>query len=287
MKSNNYNIEETDIELRNKLNYVFMCIDQIIEGYYDVDDIKNDKTIFEKGISKEVETELVNINKIIMNIFNLVEERAISENILLEAKVEERTAQLKALQLEIIQRLGLAAEYKDLETWEHNVRIGKITFLITEKYGLTNHECNLYEIASQMHDLGKVGIPDKILLKPGKLDEAEWKIMKTHTTIGANLLSKSNSNLINLAELCALTHHEKWNGLGYPNGIAKRNIPLIGRITAIADVYDALISVRPYKKAWKIKDAVNLIESEKGKHFDPDLIDIFIENLNNIKEFYN
>mgnify|MGYP006442185881 FL=1 len=130
-----------------------------------------------------------------------------------------------------------------------------------------------------MHDIGKIGIPDKVLLKPGKLDHDEWEIMKTHTTMGAAILSGGESEVMKMSESIAITHQEKWDGSGYPNGMKGEDIPLEGRIVAIADVFDALTSIRPYKKAWTVEDAVNMIEQESGKHFDPKLVPLFVKIL--------
>jgi putative two-component system response regulator len=140
-----------------------------------------------------------------------------------------------------------------------------------------------------MHDIGKIGIPDKILLKPGKLDAEEWEIMKKHTIIGADILKGSNINFVRMGETIALTHHEKWDGSGYPYGVKGRKIPLIGRITAIADVFDALTSDRPYKNAFSIEKSNQIISQERGKHFDPDVVDAFFEvqdAILQIKESY-
>ena len=133
-----------------------------------------------------------------------------------------------------------------------------------------------------MHDIGKIGIPDQILLKPGKFESHEWEIMKTHAQIGADILAGDDSELMLMAHLIALSHHEKWDGTGYPSGLKGADIPLVGRITALADVFDALTSVRPYKKAWTVEDAMSLINKESGKHFDPELVDMFVENLPHI-----
>jgi putative two-component system response regulator len=140
-----------------------------------------------------------------------------------------------------------------------------------------------------MHDIGKIGIPDKILLKPGKLTAEEWEIMKKHTIIGADILKGSNINFVRMGETIAMTHHEKWNGSGYPYGLKGRKIPLVGRITAIADVFDALTSDRPYKKAFSIEKSNQIILQERGKHFDPDVVDAFFEvqdAILQIKESY-
>lgn len=201
-----------------------------------------------------------------------------NQQVMLEEKVKERTAELNRTRLEIIQRLGSAAEYKDNETGMHIMRMSHYCQLISLAYGLSDEEAEIILNASPMHDVGKIGIPDNILLKPGKLNKEEWGIMTKHTIYGANMLGEDSSELMTQARLCALTHHEKWNGEGYPNGLKGEGIPLIGRIAAIADVFDALTSERPYKKAWSDEEAFQYIENEIGKHFDPKLASIFLEN---------
>lgn len=205
-----------------------------------------------------------------------------NQNKVLEEKVQERTAELNRTRLEIIQRLGAAAEYRDNETGMHIIRMSHYCQLIGLSYGLSKEESLIILNASPMHDIGKIGIPDNILLKPGKLDKGEWDIMTSHTVYGAKMLGEDPSELINQARLCALTHHEKWNGKGYPNGLHGENIPLIGRIAAIADVFDALTSERPYKKAWSEEEAFQYIEKEIGEYFDPKLASIFLENKREI-----
>lgn len=201
-----------------------------------------------------------------------------NQNKILKKKVQERTAELNSTRLEIIQRLGVAAEYKDNQTGMHIMRMSHYCQLIGLAYGLSDEESEIILNASPMHDIGKIGIPDSILLKPGKLDEFEWDIMTKHTIYGAKMLGEDSSELIIQARLCALTHHEKWNGRGYPNGISGEDIPLIGRIAAIADVFDALTSERPYKKAWSDEQAFQYIESKMGDYFDPKLASVFLEN---------
>ena len=200
-------------------------------------------------------------------------------NLTLEAKVRERTAQLEETQLEIIYRLGRAAEYKDNETGLHVIRMSHYSALLGEALGMSREECELLRIASPMHDIGKIGIPDRILLKPGKLDSEEWEIIKTHPTIGLKILSEGKSEIIKKAATIAVTHHEKWDGSGYPKGLKGEEIPLEGRIVALADVFDALTTERPYKEAWPVDEAVALIESERGKHFDPSLVPLFVNTL--------
>lgn len=203
--------------------------------------------------------------------------------------LDARNKALHETQLEIVKRLGRAAEYRDNETGLHVIRMSLFSARLGKAAGLNEKECEMLLNASPMHDIGKIGIPDHILLKPGKLDEKEFKIMKTHAEIGTEILRGSNSDLLKLAESIALTHQEKWDGSGYPRGLKGEEIPLAGRITAICDVFDALTSVRPYKKAWSVEDAVGLIEQEKGRHFDPNLVPLFkqvLPEILQIKEKY-
>jgi CHASE2 domain-containing sensor protein len=194
----------------------------------------------------------------------------------LEQRVRERTVQLRETQLEIVQRLAQAADSRDEETGEHIDRIGRLCESLGAAVGLDAHEAELLRHAAAMHDVGKIGIPDRVLLKPAKLDAEEWELMKTHTTLGAQILSGSRSELLQLAEEIALTHHERWDGSGYPAGLAGEEIPLAGRICAVCDVYDALISERPYKKAWSREDALAEIRRGAGSHFDPQLAEAFL-----------
>jgi len=197
----------------------------------------------------------------------------------LERKVQERTAELNRTRLEIIRRLGRAAEFKDNETGLHIVRMSYYAKLIAQAAGFNDEHAELLLNAAPMHDIGKIGIPDNILRKPGKLDDEEWEMMRQHTKFGAEILGDQDSVLLQLAREIALSHHEKWNGKGYPNGLAGAEIPLESRIVAIADVFDALTNERPYKKAWPIEEAVALIERESGEHFDPALVDAFLKAL--------
>jgi putative two-component system response regulator len=205
-----------------------------------------------------------------------------AEKEILEERVHERTQEIYQTRLNIVRHLGRASEYRDNETGLHIIRMSQISRLLALKLGLSETEADLILNASPMHDVGKIGIPDGILLKPGKLDPDEWEIMKTHTIIGAEILTGSDADLLVMAREIAITHHEKWDGSGYPNGLAGEDIPLVGRITALADVFDALTSARPYKKAWSIEEALDLIKDQRGKHFDPSLVDCFLENLEEI-----
>ncbi|MFP4244973.1 MAG: HD-GYP domain-containing protein, partial [Ectothiorhodospira sp.] len=177
--------------------------------------------------------------------------------------------------LHVVQRLGRAAEYRDNETGCHILRMSHIAVLLARHLGWSRDTCDRLLHASPMHDVGKIGIPDRILLKPGPLTPEEWAIMKTHTTIGVDILSGDDSDLLDLAREIALTHHERWDGSGYPNGLAGEDIPMAGRICALADVFDALTSWRPYKAAWKVEDALDLIKDGAGSHFDPRLTELF------------
>ncbi len=201
----------------------------------------------------------------------------------LEEVVEERTAELKQAidriklsSLDTIHRLAQAAEFRDEDTGGHIKRIGEYSFTIAYRTGLGYGEARDLLYAAPMHDVGKIGIPDRILLKPGKLESDEWEIMKKHTTIGAGILAGSDSEFLRLAEVIALTHHEKWNGSGYPSGLQGLEIPLAGRIVAIADVFDALTSKRSYKECCSAEEAFKLIKDGSGTHFDPDLVNAFL-----------
>lgn len=194
----------------------------------------------------------------------------------LESEVNERTEEIKqALEnvktasLETIHRLSVASEYKDAGTGGHIQRMSLYSAALSRRIGLDEKMTELILYASPMHDLGKIGIPDRILLKPGKLDAAEWDIMKTHPMIGAEILKGSTSEIIQLGETIAHFHHEKWDGNGYPYGLKGEEIPLICRIVAIADVFDALTSERPYKEAFSVEKAMSIIIDGKGTHFDP------------------
>ncbi len=200
----------------------------------------------------------------------------------LDTKVRQRTAELEEANAEIIQRLTAAAEYRDDDTGDHILRISGYCGLVARALRLPEDECSFIERASPMHDVGKIGIPDAILLKPGKLTPEEWEVMKTHTTVGASMLSGSSAPLVKLAEKIALTHHEKWNGTGYPHGLAGADIPLAGRIVAVCDVFDALMSDRPYKKAWELERALDVLKADSGSHFDPDCVEAFFQVLTDI-----
>ena len=207
----------------------------------------------------------------------------------LEERVRKRTREIYDTRLQIVRRLGRAAEFRDNETGLHIIRMSQMSMLLGEAAGMSPGDCELLLNASPMHDIGKIGIPDHVLLKPGKFNPQEWAIMQTHTTIGADILSGDDSELLTMARTIALSHHEKWDGSGYPAGLKGERIPLVARIVAMADVFDALTSVRPYKHAWSLEDTLEYIDANRGKHFDPDLVDLLhprIRDIMAIREQY-
>ena len=203
----------------------------------------------------------------------------------LNKTVSELKATYQELQeayLDTIHRLVLAAEYKDEDTGDHIVRMSRYSALLAEKLRLPPDEVKSIRYAAPMHDVGKIGTPDHILLKSGKLTDQEFDLMKTHTTIGAKILGNSKAKILQVAEQIALSHHEKWNGRGYPQGLSGDKIPLVGRIVAIADTFDALTSKRPYKPPYPVEFALEIIKKERGQHFDPDVVDVFLQSIDEI-----
>jgi putative two-component system response regulator len=205
---------------------------------------------------------------------------SIEDNRIKDAMQTASVAQRHAYQAQIdaIERLALAADYKDHFSGSHILRISRYTEIIARGMGLPNAEVETIRIASIMHDVGKVGIPESILNKPGKLNDGEWEIMKRHSEIGAQILTGSSSPILRAGEVIALTHHERWSGTGYPNGLKGASIPLLGRITAVADVFDALTSERPYKEPFSNETSASIISGESGKHFDPEVVEAFMES---------
>jgi CHASE2 domain-containing sensor protein len=195
---------------------------------------------------------------------------------LLERRVHERTEELRETQLEVVRRLAQAAESRDGDTGQHIERMSLLCERLALAVGWSVADAELLRHGSALHDVGKIGIPDRVLLKPGKLDAEEWEVMKTHAMIGASMLADSRSELLQLAESIARTHHERWDGTGYPARRRGEEIPIAGRICSICDVYDALVSPRPYKDAWAVEDALAEIASQTGRQFDPQLVEAFM-----------
>jgi response regulator RpfG family c-di-GMP phosphodiesterase len=202
--------------------------------------------------------------------------RIAGHNERLESLVQERTSDLRETQLEMVERLANAAESRDGDTGRHIQRIGYFCHQLALAVGMTEEDAEMLRNASAMHDVGKIGVPDRVLLKPGLFSPEERSVMETHTTIGASILAGSSAPLLRLAEEIALTHHERWDGTGYPNGLAGEDIPLPGRIVAVCDVFDALLSRRPYKEPWPLAEAVKEIRDQRGRQFDPTLVDTFL-----------
>ena len=203
----------------------------------------------------------------------------------LEKQVQLATSQILARERETLLILAKAGEHRDQVTGNHVLRMAKYSRLIAEHLELSRLECEEIEYAAPLHDIGKIGVSDNILLKPGKLSAAEWEVMKTHTTMGHAILKDSDSRFIKMGAVIAFNHHEKFNGSGYPNGLAGEVIPLEARIVAVADVYDALRTTRPYKQGWSREDAVAYISTQAGKHFDPSCVDAFLSQQKKIFEF--
>jgi putative two-component system response regulator len=221
-----------------------------------------------------------NSDEVVLRIGTLLETRFLylqiqSQNQILEAKVRDRTRELESAQIEIIERLARAAEFRDDNTGQHTERVGQMAALLARQIGLPDAQVSLIRRAAPLHDVGKIGIPDSILLKLGKLTADEFALVKTHTSIGARILSGSRFTILRLAEEIAFNHHERWDGDGYA-GVVGSAIPLAGRIVAVADVFDALTQKRPYKAAWSISDAITEMERQRGKQFDPTLVDAFL-----------
>jgi putative two-component system response regulator len=198
--------------------------------------------------------------------------------------VQQRTRELEDTRLQIIRRLGRAAEFKDDETGYHVIRMSHYCRMLAIAGGMPDYRAELLFNAAPMHDVGKIGVPDSILEKAGPLTPDEWSIVKRHPVIGAGIIGRHNNELLEMARVVALTHHERWDGSGYPRALRGEAIPLVGRIVAIADAFDALTSTRPYKQAWPVEEAVALLRREAGRQFDPRLVPKFIELLPQIKD---
>lgn len=231
--------------------------------------------------AKDFLTKPLDLSDVLLRVRNLLETRRLylqlrEHNVHLERIVWERTRELADSRREILARLALAGEYRDHDTGEHTRRVGNIAAAIAAACGSNAEFVDLIRHAAPLHDVGKIGIPDHILRNSGKLKPEEFDLMKLHTTIGAKILSGSQDPLLKMAESIVLSHHEWWDGSGYPSGLAGASIPFEGRIVALADTLDALLSERPYKRAWTLEAAVDTIKNLKGKQFDPALTDVLM-----------
>jgi two-component system, response regulator RpfG len=212
----------------------------------------------------------------------MIKDRAL----LLEQEIRKTTQELHNREQETLMRLAKAGEYRDEDTGNHIIRIARYSRLIARGLGLPQEQCDLISQSAPMHDIGKIGIPDSILLKPGRLTTEEFEIMKHHTQLGYEILKNSSSKYIQAGAVIALNHHERFNGEGYPNGLSGSDIPLEARIVAIADVFDALLSDRPYKKSWPFEKGINYISEQKGRHFDPQCADAFLDELQEVEAIH-
>ncbi len=215
---------------------------------------------------------------------SLVDPRVRIERLAHDVEAVARLALEREHEQIIFRMLANLSSCRDEETGNHMHRVAHIAQLIASKLGSDEQFCDMIYLAAPMHDIGKVGIPDRILLKPGKLNPQEWEVMKTHTTIGYDVLKDSSSSLLRMGAEIAHSHHEKFNGQGYPQGLKGENIPMAGRIVAVADEMDALLSVRPYKKAWSMDDVIKQMQYAQGKHFDPDCIDVMLRHIDAIQD---
>jgi len=232
--------------------------------------------------------------EVLIRIHNLIESRILhnelrQEKLHLEDKVKERTYELYETQKNVIYRLARAVEYRDSDTGSHILRMSHYSARLAQEIGLSEEECEMILVASPLHDVGKIAISDNILLKPGALDAKEWGIMKAHTTTGGEILEGEDSKFLKIAREIALTHHEKWDGSGYPQGLKGEAIPMVGRICGVCDVFDALTTERPYKKAWTVEEAMEEIEKMSGSSFSPEIVKSFkkiLPDIVQIKETY-
>ena len=224
--------------------------------------------------AKDFLTKPFEVDEVLLRISNLLETRYLhreitTQNILLEQRVRQRTVELEGAYLDTLERLAIAAEFRDDETGRHTERVGEVASMLGAALGLPEEDLFLIRRAAPLHDVGKIGIPDTILRKPGPLAAEEWEIMKTHATIGARILAGGRSRVVQLAEEIALHHHEQWDGEGYPSGVAGESIPLAGRLVMVADVFDALTSDRVYREAWPADKVLAYIQHYAGQRFDP------------------
>jgi putative two-component system response regulator len=219
--------------------------------------------------------------EIVLRIRNLLEARYLylalqAQNGILEARVRERTEELEQAQLEILHRLSRAADFRDDDTMQHTERVGRLSAALARELGMSDDDVLLLRLAAPLHDLGKIAVPDSILLKGGGLNDEEFAVVKTHTRIGARLLSGSTHPLLQMAEEIARTHHEQWDGSGYLDGLTGDAIPLVSRIVAVADVFDALTHARAYKRSWPLSEVLDELNRQKGRQFDPAVVNALL-----------
>ena len=195
--------------------------------------------------------------------------------------MSEATSEIRKREHETLLRLAKAGEYRGEDTGNHVLRMARYARLIAEQLGLSKNDCDAIEMAAPMHDIGKIGVPDQILRKPGRLTHAEFEIMKQHTLIGYEILKESPSKYLQTGAIIALSHHEKFNGTGYPHRLGGHEIPLVARIVSVADAYDALTSERPYKEEWPVQKAIDYISDQRSEFFDPECVDAFLAQLDN------
>lgn len=222
------------------------------------------------------------------NLLKLQEQQSIIQDRAdwLARQVEVATQKIASSEKETLIRLAKAGEYRDEMTGLHVLRMARYSRQIAEALGFSERECDEIEYAAPMHDIGKIGVQDKVLLKPGKFEPDEWLTMQQHTIIGHSILSNSQSRYIQMGSIIALNHHERFDGTGYPNRISGKDIPLVARIVSVADVYDALVSTRPYKTAWSPSEAQDYLEKNAGTQFDPICVEAFFERLDNVNKIF-
>lgn len=226
-------------------------------------------------------TKPFDVTEVLLRVRNHLRTRRLHDRVrrhreLLEEQVRERTRDLDEARLELLERLGLAAEYRDDDTHQHTERVGRNAAHLARAVGIAPASVEVLSQAAPLHDIGKIGVSDKTLLKPGPLTATEREQMRAHTRIGARILAESRSEVLFVGEEIALTHHEHWDGSGYPRGLRGEDIPLSGRLVAVVDVFDALTHRRPYKEAWPVEASVDELRRQRGLQFDPDLVDAFI-----------
>ncbi|MCB2183626.1 MAG: response regulator [Desulfobulbaceae bacterium] len=292
LKMEKFSLLISDIKMPGKSG--MDLLDEVNETYKDMAVIMatgvNDRTVAVRSLHMGAfgyVTKPFDRNELIINVINALRRRKLEiesrmHNEELEALVFSRTEELRFSREETIHKLARAGEFRDNETAHHTVRMGHYCEILAQSAGQSHEFCQKLKIAAQLHDVGKIGISDTILLKPGRLTKSEFEEIKKHAEIGYRILGGSRSEVLNLGAVVALTHHEKFNGSGYPEGIQGDAIPLAGRICAVCDVFDALTSKRVYKDAMAVEEALGILKKEKNEHFDPELVDLFLKEIEKI-----